>query len=147
MRQVRKNALRKTTALHLLLGLAAIFTLPVEAQSTTVDQTVSQAASDPPKRLFFRLESKTLIPAEVTVPPGLYEIVVLNSVVNGAMTIRLGNAAASAKVAGASAGLINENTRARELRSRHIVTLPPGHLLLTLGDSSAWTAVINVTAP
>jgi hypothetical protein len=95
-------------------------------------------------RLYFRLELKKLTPAEVTVPNGKSDIIVVNSVVNGSLSIRLGKAKPGANMADASADLVNEKTVDRALSSRHFVNLTPGRVLLTLGDNPNWTAVINV---
>lgn len=108
--------------------------------------TLSGADELSPKRLYFRVQLKALVPSEVTVPPGTYDIVVENSITNGSLFIRLGAAQAGAKMAGASATLINEKTPDRALSSRHIVKLTAGRVLLTLGDNPNWTAVITVDA-
>lgn len=102
------------------------------------------AAQDAPRHLCFRLQLKSLVPAEVTVAPGQYDIAVINSVVNGSLTMRLGVAKPGAAVADVSAGVVNETPREHDLSSRHLVKLTPGRFLLTLGDNPNWTAVINV---
>ena len=47
-----------------------------------ISTALSSAAEPGLQHLYFRLQLKTLEPPAVTVPPGLYDVVVVNSIVN-----------------------------------------------------------------
>lgn len=124
------NWLRRTLSAVMLLGCACL------AGQDTSDADAAKRV--PAKALRFRLGLNRIDPAVVTVPPGRYEVTVLNGIV-------VGQAVGYAISREGEASKLNAQVAKHAVKAQSTINLKVGKYYLDVGGRTQWHAEIVVT--